>query len=56
MSAGGAGKDVESGLGESFTSAASKLDGDAAASPFLLEPAPEEVRCSFRAILQCSHD
>ena len=43
---GGAGKDVESGLGESFTSAGSKLEGDAdAPSPFLTNPAPKEVDC-----------
>lgn len=49
LNAGGVAKsqaDVESGLNESFTSAASKLDGDAAMlSPFLTEDAPEEVTC-----------
>ena len=49
LNAGGEAKsqaDVESGLNESFTSAASKLDGDAAMlSPFLTEDAPEEVPC-----------
>ena len=47
--AGGAGKpqqDVESGLSESFTSAVSKLDGDAASpSPSHAEAMPEEVQC-----------
>ena len=36
--------DVESGLNESFTSAASKLDAGAGdLSPFLTSPTPEEV-------------